>query len=145
MRKLLVVLMLALPMAATATCTWTQTDPKNGYVVCTTANESAFASNTSAASGWMFSSCSRGITFFACADSGQTLSGAGTLTVYTYNVVAALWGAYPDQNMTATASGQRCQQFDAKWTAVTSPGRIAVLPIGVTVSGGGLTIYSECN
>lgn len=149
MRKLLAVLMITLPMAAAATCTWT-TDAGNrsGNVVCTTVTETAFAGTASSALGWPLYACPKGMTLFACVDSGKTLSAAATLSVFVYHPKAALWGKYPDQNITTetitSAASARCQAFDGKWTVV-GEGRIAVIPTAGTLDAGNFTIYWSCN
>ena len=143
MKKLLVVAALVLgPAVALATCTWTQTaGMTEGTVVCTTANESA---PTTTAQGWQATSCPKGMSLFVCADSGQTLSGAGTVRLYVYNATAALWGPVPDLDLSVTSSSVRCQGFAGLWTVV-PPSRFAPVPVSVTVSSGGLTAYWACN
>jgi hypothetical protein len=82
----------------------------------------------------------KGVVVTVCADSGQTLSGAGTVTAYVRDAQVALWSAIPDLNFTVTSSARRCQTFTG--VAVAYPtGRITWVPTGVTVSGGGVTVY----
>ena len=144
-KVLVVVAALVAPFVAEATCTWTtNADGQSGNVACTTVAETAIAATDASSLGFPTNQCPKGMQFFACATTaGASVSAAVTLSVYTYNPAAALWGVYPDQNMT-TATGQRCQQFDGKWTVVAG-GRIAVLPTAGTMSSGGLTVYWNCN
>lgn len=143
-RFLVVAAAILLPSLTLATCTWTTSaDRRQGNVVCTTVSESAFTDATSSALGWQTDQCQKGITFFACADSTRTVTAAVTLSVYAWDPQAQVWGVYPDQNMTST-TGQRCQQFDGKWTVVAG-GRIAVIPTAGTLSAGSFTIYFACN
>lgn len=143
MKKLVVLLaLLVLPSLALATCTWTQTTGlTEGTVVCTSANESA---PTLATQGWQVNVCPKGITLFICADSGQTLSGSGSVKVYLYNPTAALWGETPDLALSPTVASARCQGFSGIWTVVNT-GRFAAVPVSVGVSSGGFTAYFSCN
>lgn len=141
MRKIFMLLALV-PSLALATCTWTQDAGQiTGTVVCTTANESA---PTLATQGWQVNMCPKGVTLFICADSGQTLSGSGTVKVYLYNPAAALWGETPDLALSPTVASARCQGFSGIWSVVNS-GRLAAVPVSVGVSSGGFTAYFSCN
>ena len=82
----------------------------------------------------------KGITVTVCADSGQTLSGAGTLTAYNRDESIALWATVPDFNLTVSSSARRCQSF-AGFNVDVPVGRVTWVPTGVTVSGGGVTVY----
>ena len=70
---------------------------------------------------------------------GKTLSGAGTLTAYVYNVATATWAPAPDYNLTVTATG-RCQSFAPFWVA-DQHGRIAWVTTVVTANDNSLTVY----
>lgn len=142
MKHLAVALALFLPSLALATCTWTQsTGLREGTMVCTSANESI---PTTTAQGWQFTSCPKGVTVFICADDTRTLSGSGTLKVALYHPVAAKWGETPDLAMSPTVASAQCQGFQGMWTVVEG-GRIAVYPVSVGVSAGGLTAWFACN
>lgn len=78
-----------------------------------------------------------------CAASGQTLSGAGTLDAYYYDLAAALWFRNPlldlAVSVTATScagSPCRCQIFPDLPVAAVKGGYILYATNGVTVSGG---------
>jgi hypothetical protein len=86
--------------------------------------------------GW----ASKGVVVTVCADSGQTLSGAGTLTAWGRDPSVLLWAANPDLNLSPNTASVRCQSFSALFVAVPN-GRFAWVPTGVTVSSGGVTIY----
>lgn len=75
-----------------------------------------------------------------CADSGQTLSGGGTLTAYSRDGVIALWAAVPRNNIAVTSSARRCQDIEV-FDAPIPSGRATWVPTSVTVSGGGVTVY----
>lgn len=74
-----------------------------------------------------------------CADSGQTLSGAGTLTAYVWDVDLALWVKNPTLNLAVTNSAVRCQAFPDVEVRVPS-GRVLYAATGVTVSSGTCTV-----
>ena len=137
-----VALFLLFPLAASASCTWTQSPTLiEGTMVCTSANESI---PTTAVQGWQVNTCSKGVTIFICADSGKVLTGSGTLKVAVWNGVAVLWGEVPDRAMSPTVASARCQGFDGIWSVVNN-GRFAVYPVSVGVDSGGLTAYFSCN
>ena len=148
MKKVLLVVALALPVGALATCTWTvDTGGQSGKAVCTTVAESAIAGAASASgTGWPASMCPKGMYFTACTDANQALTAAATLSVFAWNPWAGLWAKWPDRNITTEAitKEQRCQTFDALWTVVAG-GKIAVIPTAGTLDGGGLTIWWACN
>jgi hypothetical protein len=140
-RLLALLVALSLPAAASATCTWTNTNAYEAKLVCTTANESA---PSAATDGFDFSQCLKGVSLFICADSGQTLSGSGTVKLYQRHPIAALWGEIPDLNVSPTVSSVRCQGFPGIWSVV-AQGRLAVQPVSVGVSSGGFTAWLTCN
>ena len=148
MRYLVALVMaVALPWAASASCTWTTNlDQQSGKVVCTSVAETAIAGAAGTSVGWPANMCPKGMYFTACTDSGQAVTAAVTLSVYGYNPWATLWAKWPDRNLTTEAitSTQRCQTFDAVWTVV-GGGRIAVIPTAGTIDGGSLTIWWGCN
>ena len=132
--------LLALPFAADAACTWTTAfDGKSGSAVCTN-NETI---PTTTAQGWKMQ-CPKGVTFFICADVTKVLTGSGTLKVAVWSPQAALWGEVPDVAMSPTVASARCQGFPGLWTVVDG-GLIAAYPVSVGVDAGGLTIYWACN
>src|SRR4051812_46307439 len=53
----------------------------------------------------------KGFRVSICAQSGQTLSGAGSLRAYLYHSDAALWMRNPSLDLSVTAAGVRCQAF----------------------------------
>lgn len=149
MTKFLAVLAaFTLPIAASATCTWTQNDftMQSGTAVCTSASETALSGSTSTGKGWQVSKCPKGMYITVCTDSGQAVTAALTLSVFSFHPTAGLWAKWPDRNLTSEAitSTQRCQTFDALWTVV-AEGKFAVIPTAGTIDGGNLTIYWACN
>ena len=84
------------------------------------------------------------------ADSGQTLSGAGTLQAYVYDPQVAGWARAPDFDITVPAGAASNRRFyplagsPGKGIPVlVAQGRIGYTPNGVTVSSGGVTIYLD--
>lgn len=95
----------------------------------------------SAASDGVALQAATGLRLRLCADSGQTLSGAGTLSAYVRDETDGLWTRVPalDKTVPASASGLRCVGWDEN--AVLLPyGATVYVPAGVTVSGGNLTV-----
>lgn len=142
MKRALSLLVLLPSLAYSAAPTYADTG--NGVsVTCASGTCDAPVEASSTTDGLPLSrsfSSAKGITVTACADSGQTLSGAGTLTAYGRDPSVALWAALPDLNLTVTSSARRCQTFSG--FVVTLPiGRVTWVPTGVTVSGGGVTVY----
>lgn len=76
------------------------------------------------------------------ADSGQTLSGAGTLDCYVYDTAWAAWVLVPDaaKSVPASASGLRRIGF-AVLDIPSARGRIMYAANSVTVSSGSVTVY----
>lgn len=79
-----------------------------------------------------------------CADSGQTLSGAGTMRDYHCSAtLSPACAQVLDNNLSVTASSVRCQEwapFVVPYIDTTSD-TFWWSPSGVTVSSGNLTIY----
>jgi hypothetical protein len=76
------------------------------------------------------------------ADTGQTLSGAGTLRAYRYDFSGAAWVRVAELDLTvpAGASGLRRYAYGDRVTAMRS-GCVLYAADGVTVSGGTVTVY----
>lgn len=79
-----------------------------------------------------------------CADSTRTLSGAGTLDFYYYTPTGALWTVNPTLQLPIGTSAVRCRTFPDQRVAI-GRGRVTVIPTGITVSAGDLTIYIEAS
>lgn len=95
----------------------------------------------SAASDGVSLQFATGLRLRLCADSGQTLSGAGAIAVYVRDETDGLWTRVPalDKTVPASASGLRCIGWDEN--AVQLPyGSVVYIPAGVTESGGNLTV-----
>jgi hypothetical protein len=134
--------LLTLASPAAATCTWTSLADTEFKVVCTTANETAPTTGTTA--GWEVGMCKKGFNVFIAADSGQTLSGSGTVQVHVYDANLAIWGQVIDLALSPTAATVRGQGFAGIWAVVTG-GRLAIVPVSVGVSSGGFTAHVTCN
>ena len=82
-----------------------------------------------------------GVVVTVCGTAANTtLSGAGTLTAYVYNVATSQWVAAPDYNITVTTSAARCQSFAPFWVA-DQHGRIAWVTTTVTASANSVTVF----
>lgn len=83
-----------------------------------------------------------GVRVRLCADSGQTLSGAGTLDVYFFDEDDSLWALVPSLAITvpAGASGDRCVVVLADHATTVPTGRVGVVPNAVTLSAGNLSV-----
>ena len=82
-----------------------------------------------------------GFSVTVAADSGQTLSGAGTISCYgwdpgSYNNVSF----FQDLGLTVTTASVRSVTLTGVWIAA-ARGLITCVPTGVTVSSGGVTLY----
>ena len=84
------------------------------------------------------------------ADSGQTLSGAGTLQAYWWSDVTSRWYRAPDFDITVPAGAASNRGYfplagspGKGVPVIVQSGRIGYAPNGVTVSSGGVTIYID--
>lgn len=76
------------------------------------------------------------------ADAGQTLSGAGTLTCFTWEDAINGWSRLSDADITVPAAIASNRRYGAVSFQVQAPrGRVAFIANGVTVSAGGCTVY----
>ena len=115
--------------------------PRSIKNVCTTSTEAA---PTTAHEGADLARTT-GFIVVVEADSGQTLSGAGTLSCWTFNEFTGVWDWCADaiKTVPASAASKRGASFAGDF--VTTPrSRIDFRPNGVTVSGGGVTVYIIC-
>ena len=139
MKKILVALLLVPSLAFGAPGTWALigTGPSSRAFNCTTAGVTCDAP-TLVTEGVSLSGVG-GVTVTVCAASGQTLSGAGTLTAYVWNEATSTWANAPDYNLTVTGTTVRCQNFAPFWVADTH-GRIAWVTTVVTASSNDVTV-----
>jgi hypothetical protein len=70
-----------------------------------------------------------------CAAAGQTLSGAGSLLAWDYNVDEGVWTRDPLLDLAVTVSGGRCQTWP-DFPLGAGVDRVLFAASGVTVSGG---------
>lgn len=124
--------------AARAACTWSTLTSTTYKVVCTTGNESAPTLESEGAPLGYF----RGFNVTAEADSGQTFTAApgGTLQAYLWVDAAQAWVRVPDLDLSIGAASVRRQAFMG-FQVVSPRGRIAYVPVSVTLSAGGITLY----
>lgn len=77
------------------------------------------------------------------ADSGQTLSGAGTIKCYTWNVgTSNLPSFQQDISLSVSTSSVRSVTLQGVFVA-SATGYITCIPSSVTVSSGGVTLYVQ--
>lgn len=125
--------------------TWSNTDNQGSVsAVCTTGTETFGKAATDGAR----LSDAGAIDVFLAADSGQTLSGAGTLQCWIYNHIIQRWARAADFDITVPNGVASNRDAGFKGPAVgkglpvfSKFDRIAFAPNGVTVSGGGVTVY----
>ena len=147
MRRFVLAVLMVLPLGAFASTTYTAVSladgthrPRSVKAVATTGSEAA----PSAATEGMDLTTVGAVDIVVCADSGQTITSGGTLQVWFYDVDTGLW-ALSDYNW-AVPTGKRCATTLGPSSGKGVPiiarrGRIAVVPSGVTVSSGSVTIW----
>lgn len=140
-----VLLSVALATLVSAPAAYAQTPPGNVIratktVTCggSPCSGSAPSANTDGASLAQM----RAISIRLCADSGEILSGGGSLYVYSMDEVDELWSIVPELELTvdASAASKRCTIILSDREIPLGTGRVAVVPNAVTLSGGDLTI-----
>jgi hypothetical protein len=121
--------------------TWTATGTRSAKAVCTTGTESAPSDGLTPVDGLgAILSDAKGFYVTVEADSGQTLSGAGSLLCHLWNPISGVWARCPDMDFTVSIASKRGMGFLGA-EVVSGRGRVAYVPSGVTFSSGGLTIY----
>lgn len=142
---------LAMPGLASAACTWTATTTSltPGYAggrsvkaVCTTGSETIATALANATDGLSLPDL-RSFSVTAESAVGQTHT-AGRLVAYYYDDVAAAWSPITDGRYDAPLSVTAQLRQSALGFAVDTHRkgtRIALIPVGVTLSAGNLTIY----
>jgi hypothetical protein len=81
------------------------------------------------------------VTVIVAADSGQTLSGAGTLQCYVYDAVTALWSRMPGADLSVGTASVRSLAFPALEVIGPRASRIKWVPASVTISSGSVTVH----
>jgi hypothetical protein len=111
--------------------------------------EESVTSNQTAASGLVPTLITQGLNLADCvgfrvilsAESGKTLSGAGSIQIYCYDSTLAEWVRNPDLDLTVTSSHASVRRVAFPDQAVFVPwGRVYGVPVGITQSGGGTTV-----
>src|SRR5512146_325831 len=141
---------LVLPIGAWATCSTASVPgaPRSVVVICTTGTETC-ASLASATDGMLLGPSITegnivgpvaGFTVQTEADTGQTLAG-GSLLICVRDDISGRWRLMPDVCALAAAATRDHSPCAGGGFSVTSPrGRIALVPSGVTVSSGSVTV-----
>lgn len=81
------------------------------------------------------------VSVVASADSGQTLSGAGTLQCYLYDPVIARWSRAPALDLSCNTASIRDLTFPVMEVLGPRGGRVKWVPASVTISSGGVTVH----
>lgn len=136
MTKLIaVLLLLAAPLAAFASCTHATSGPVT-TITCTTGTESTLTASSSEGmglDGTFFGKLVSGIAVHA--ETAGTMTAGGSLQAYLQNPATGAWNRAPDLDLTTQALARQA------WLGlkvVSSKGRIAYLPSGVGLA---VTIY----
>jgi hypothetical protein len=83
----------------------------------------------------------RTIEIYVSADASQTLTaGAVTLLVYRYDAALARWAQAPSLTITLTSPGSVRDLYSEGFSINSSRGYLMIIPSGVAVSSGGVTI-----
>jgi hypothetical protein len=142
MRKILAVLaVLVVPsLSWAAAATWTATGARSAKAVCASGTCDA---PTLATEGANLDAVSA-VSVLVCADSGQTITGGSGVSLYFYDGTPALWGK--KGTALTVPTGSRCAFAEGDSPGLGIPviaprGRLAAIPIGITVSSGGVTVF----
>lgn len=138
-------LALAAALAVLSVVAYAQTPPGNvlrATKVVTCAGSPCTGSAPSANTDGATLAQMRAIAIRLCADSGETLSGAGALEVYSMDEVDEIWSIVPELELTvdASAASKRCTIVLSDREMPLGTGRVAVVPSAVTLSGGNITL-----
>lgn len=137
MTKLFAALLaLALPLLASASCTWTSIDDYSAKVVCTTGTEAA---PSTVADGVALNMVA--YTVSADADAAQTLT-SGSWKAYLWIESVGGWRRAPSLDVTVEVAGERGVAWPG-FRVFGRRGRIAYVPAAVVVSAGGNTLYVQ--
>jgi hypothetical protein len=85
----------------------------------------------------------RAISVVAEADAGQTFTAAptGTLAIYLWDPSVGAWARCRDCGEPVISEASARHQAFAAFDVLGPDGRIAFIPVGVTLSAGGVTLY----
>lgn len=145
MRRLalcLSLLLLAPSLAEAAAATCTPVPPASRSVACVCASGTCDApTGAPTASTALYLDAPTTVEIYVSADSSQTLTaGAVTLLVYRYDEALARWAQAPSLTVTLTSPGSVRDLYGEGFTINSSRGYLLVIPSGVAVSSGGVTI-----
>ena len=82
----------------------------------------------------------KGFAVWVCADLGETITTAFTLTAYAQHPYLELWGPAPVWNLSGSETGVRCEYFDA-FPVFSPAGRVGYAPSAGAVSSGDVKIW----
>jgi hypothetical protein len=139
-RILAMVLAVVPSLSWAAAATWTLTGARSAKAVCASGTCDA---PTLATEGANLDAVSA-VSVLVCADSGQTITGGSGVSLYFYDATPALWGK--KGTALTVPTGSRCAFAEGDSPGLGIPviaprGRLAAIPIGITVSSGGVTVF----
>jgi hypothetical protein len=148
MRKILSLslLLLAPALAEAAAATCTPVAPASVSCACASGTcDAPSAAPTTATALYLGArrpeNAPRSVEIYVSADSGQTLTaGTVTLLVYRYDEALARWAQAPSLTVTLTSPGSVRDLYHEGFSINTLRGYLMVIPSGVAVSSGGVTI-----
>lgn len=139
MKILIILLTLGFSLPTAAACVWTDTGATARKVVCDSGTEAAPTLVTEGIS--LGTVATIGIVAQAAAGQTFTAAPAGALHIYVWDNFVGAWARCSDCGEPAiTLASERRQAF-ASFTVGERRGRFAVVPNGVTLSAGNLTIF----
>jgi hypothetical protein len=142
MKRILMVAVLAVvpSLSWAAAAAWTATGARSAKAVCASGTCDA---PTAATEGANLDAVSA-VSVLVCADASQTITGGSGVSLYFYDATAALWGK--KGTALTVPTGSRCAFAEGDSPGLGIPviaprGRLAAIPVGITVSSGGTTVY----
>jgi hypothetical protein len=129
-------LMLVAQQTYAADCTWSAANASAERSVVGTG---AIGCTFSTSAQGMDLSGVKGFSVEVCADSGQTIATAFSLSAWVRDPYLALWMPAPVWNLTSITTGVRCVYLDG-WNVVSPQGRVGYSPSAGTVSSGSISI-----
>lgn len=130
---------LAVATPSYSACVWSATSTWSAKVVCDSGTEAAPTLITEGISLVDL----RSLSISAVADVSQTFTAApaGMLWFYIWDDMAAMWVHSTDFDRRITNASERTQGFTGLSIIGPRGGRIAVRPVGISLSSGKITVY----
>jgi hypothetical protein len=139
LKTVLAVLTLLVATPSYSACVWSATTTWSAKVVCDSGTEAAPTLITEGISLVNL----RSLSISMVADSGQTFTAApaGMLWFYVWDDVAEMWIHSTDFDRRVTNASERTQGFTGLSIIGPRGGRVAVRPVGISLSSGKVTVY----